>query len=200
MLTACWRHLDLGDPGGLGVKLNSLGNPQPEQFVVGLSSTGQDTARVGDASRGFEQHQAGIGSNSIETPAFEIIRQAAVVGDGVIAAQTELEAVLAFGGSVTSARVAAHARHGRHDITHKADLVFLLDPLDLDRHGNGMPCHRGLNCPFAIRLGPDDAGTADGDHRGGGLQFGQAGQVDALAGIEGLQLRPTGCIQRVCAG
>ncbi len=74
--------------------------------------------------RGLGEHQAAAGIGAIEAAAGEIVEQRFVVELRIVAAQRELESVLAFRRAVAGARRAAHLIQDRRDIAEKRNLVW----------------------------------------------------------------------------
>ncbi len=97
---------------------------------------------MGHRAARLHQHQAALRSGPVHAPGIDIVRQGAVIEERIVTTQRKLEAVLALGGTVTGAGVAAQLAHDRHDILHEADLErsFLAADLDGDfglHTGNG---------------------------------------------------------------
>ena len=78
-----------------------------KQLVIGLARLRQDAADVRHAAGRLEQHQAAFRGGAVEAPAVEVVGQGAVVEQRIVAAQRQLEAVLALGRAVAGAGVAA---------------------------------------------------------------------------------------------
>ncbi|PYI83166.1 MAG: hypothetical protein DME26_15595 [Verrucomicrobia bacterium] len=70
---------------------------------------------------GLDQHQAVIDGYAIETPARKIGDQRIVIVFGIVPTQGELEAVFAFGRTVTRARGAAGFAQNWLDVANEAD-------------------------------------------------------------------------------
>ncbi len=182
MLTERGWIVDLADAGAVHVQLDALGDPELEQLVVRLARLGDDAADVGNGTGGLEQHQALFRSDAVEAPAFQVVGQAAVIAQRIVAAQRQLEAVLALGRPVAGAGIAAHARQGRHHVPDKADLRLLLQSLHLDVHDGNLVLPGDAEGALAVGDGPDLAGGSDPGHLRGRLDLRQPRQVDALTG------------------
>ena len=106
--------------GALRVELDAVGDPGAEQLVVRLARLREDAADVRHGAGHLEQHQARVRGDAVEAAAFEVVGERAVVEDRIVAAQRQLEAVLALRGAVAGAGVAAHARQRRHHVADEA--------------------------------------------------------------------------------
>ena len=67
------------------------------------------------------EHQAAPGIGAIEAAAREIVKQGLVIELGIVAAEGELEAVLALGRAVAGAGGAAHLIEDGRDVAQKRD-------------------------------------------------------------------------------
>ena len=103
-----------------------------------------------------------------------------MVEERIVAAQRQLEAVLALGGAVAGAGVAAHLRQGRHHVADEADLVPGLLPLTFTGMLAVWPASADLEHAVAVGHRPDHAGRTDADDLVRPVEPGQARDVDAF--------------------
>jgi hypothetical protein len=100
---------------------NALRDPTFDDFVVSRILLEAQAAAMGYLLRGLSQHQAARRFGAIEPAAGEIVEQGLVVELRVVAAQRQLESVLAFGRAVARTRRAARLVQNGRDIAQKRD-------------------------------------------------------------------------------
>jgi hypothetical protein len=129
-------QLDLGDPGSVGLEHRAVGDPATEGLIVGLARMHDLSADVGHGGRRLEQHHAVIGRGHVDPAGGLVVGQGTDVEDRVVAAERELEPVLALRRAVAGTRVAAEAGHDRVDVVHEVDLRLVVHAGDRDGHLN----------------------------------------------------------------
>ena len=159
-------NLDLRDARGGAIELRPLRDPALEQFVVRLARLDQHAADVRHRAARLEQHQALLGHRPIEAPGGEVVGQRTMIEQRIVAAERELEAVLALGRAVAGAGVAAELRHGRHHVVHEAHLVIVTDAADADGNDDRLLAERKLDLRFAVGLRTNQAGRRNVDQLG----------------------------------
>ena len=81
--------------GRLEIEFDAAGDPGAQQFVIRLARLGEHAADMGHGAGAFEQHQAGSGAARLNRRPLQIVGQGAVVEQRIVAAERQLEAVLA---------------------------------------------------------------------------------------------------------
>jgi hypothetical protein len=127
-------------------------DPRVEDLVLPRALFHALTAFVRHLRGGFQQEETLLGSDSVEATTGEIVGERRVVPLRVVAAQRELEAVLAFRGSMASAGVAPGAREDRHHVPDEARVERLGDSAHLDREGDTLAFDLELERSGAVRL------------------------------------------------
>ena len=114
--------------------MQAFGQPARACVWAGTLLAGSAAAFVGDAARApLQDKQAGLGLLAIGAAAEHVARQLDVIGVGIVAAQAELEAVLAARGAVAGAGVAAADVEGGDHLVAEADGRRLVEVFDFDR-------------------------------------------------------------------
>ena len=122
-------HLHLGNPGPTLFEANTVGDPVPQDLVVGFPWLGEHTTHMGDTAGHFQKHQAGIRSAAVEPAPLEIVGQGPVVKEWVITAQGQFEPVLSIGCAVASSLVATHPGKDRPHLLDEPDRRLGRHPL-----------------------------------------------------------------------
>ena len=145
-------------------------------------------ALVRDLHRRLGEHQRTGGLGAVEAPSRHVVEQGLVVELGVVAAQRELEAVLALGGAMAGARGAADLVH---DWQHVADEGHRFGGgrggrggVDGDRDRGGQAAGLDGDRAVAVAAGGEEAVFAALDGGGVGADVGVDGEVDVFAGFE----------------
>jgi len=185
------RHRDRGHPRGARVQRGPLIDPAANRLVGGVVGLGEQAADVRHGGRGLEQHEAVVGARHVHAAAAVLVGERPDVEQVIVAAQGELEAVLALGGPVAGALVAAQPGEHGTDVAHEIDMGGSgrrLHPhphLGRDRRLTlriRHPQHR-----LAVGPRPQQAARADGDDPAVGprgprlLEPHAAGEVDPAA-------------------
>ena len=107
------ENVDLRHAGGQKIQFGACGNPAAQRAVVGRVGLEHTPALVRHVGRRLEQHQAVAGRGRIDPPRGKVVGECAMIEDRIVAAERELEAVLALGRTVARAGVAARPREHR---------------------------------------------------------------------------------------
>ena len=111
-----------------------------------------------------------------------VVGQGADVEDRVVAAERELEAVLALGRAVAGPRVAAQPRQDRRDVVDEVDLHRRVQrPARSPAPRPTCPPGGAIKRPLAVGLGPDQPRARDLDDRRRERRLDHPGHVDRLA-------------------
>ena len=108
--------------GGIAER-DALRDPVVDGFVVARAGLETHPAAVRRLLGGLGQHEAARRFGAVEAAAGEIVKQRFVVEARVIAAQRQLEPVLAFGRAVASAGRAAHLVEDGRNIAQEGDVL-----------------------------------------------------------------------------
>ena len=146
------REFDLRHPRRFEVQLHPARDPRAQDLIILVARLHHLTALMRDACRALEQNERLIRARDIGAPALHVVRECADVVDGIIAAQTQLEARLAVLRAVAGARVAPEARKHRR---HIANIIRDEDPARPAHRHRRLRAHsaeRGLQFPRAVAL------------------------------------------------
>ena len=166
---------------------NAAGDPVEDLVVVARAVVEPQAALVGDLHRRLGEHQRARGLGAVEAPAGHVVQQRLVVELRVVAAQRQLEAVLALGGAVAGTRGAADLVHRGQDVADEGDGgcgVGGRGGVDRDRYGGGEAAGVDGEGAFAGSGRCEVAVVAALDGGAGRVDFGFAGEVDAFAAFE----------------
>ncbi len=136
---------------------------------------------MGDVRGGLGQEQAVARGDPVHAAASQVAGQGQVISQRVIAAQGELEPVLALGRTMAGSRIAAEAAQDRRDVAHKTHPRGLVQTRDLHRHldiGIVLSEHENL---LALGNGSDVSSVVDLDEAGLGDQLGRARPVHLVS-------------------
>jgi hypothetical protein len=194
-----WEHLDADErAGGFAVVLGSVGDPvvqRAERFRVRLDPL---TALVSDLGSRLAQQQAAFGRRQVDATAEQVPGQGAMVDLRVVAEQGQAESVLAGGGAVAAASIAAALGQHRDDLVAVARGGLVRAG---HLHGQGRPqvavCHGQHGFARAASaqdgtvafeqwaLGPDRGGVRRAvDHRAAGRVFEDDDALVVACGVE----------------
>ena len=167
---------------------HAAGDPVEDLVVVARAVVEPQAALVGHLHRRLGEHQRARGLGAVEAPAGHVVQQRLVVELRVVAAQRQLEAVLALGRAVAGARGAADLVHGGQDVADEGDGLGVGSGggCGVDRDGNGGGQAGGLDSEGAVAGGGrrEVAVVAALDGGAGGIDLGFAGEVDAFAAFQ----------------
>ena len=155
---------------------HAAGDPVEDLVVVARSVVEPQAALVGHLHRRLGEHQRARGLGAVEAPAGHVVEQRLVVELRIVAAQRQLEAVLALGRAVAGARGAADLVHRGQDVADEGDGgrgVGGRGGLDRDRYGGAEAA--GVDGEGAVAA--LDGGARDVD-------LGFAREVHAFAAFE----------------
>ena len=125
------------------------------------------------------------GMARLKRRAAKIVGQRQVIGRRIVAAERELETVLALGRAVASAGVAADLRDRRHYVADEADVIVGAKAGDGDGDRDRLSGERESQFTFAVGFGTHHSGRRDFDDAGRWLaQIGHAGDIDFFAAGE----------------
>ena len=167
---------------------HAAGDPVEDQVVVARAVVEPQAALVRDLHRRLGEHQRARGLGAVEAAAGHVVEERLVVELRVVAAERELEAVLALGRAVAGARGAADLVHRGEDVADEGDGgrggAGAVRGVDRDRDGGGQA--GGLDRDRAGAGGGrrEEAVAALLDRSVGDVDLGFAGEVDAFAGFE----------------
>ena len=177
------------DPVQAGVAIGDAGgDPVEHQVVVARAVDDPLAALVRDLHGRFGEHQGAGGLGAVEAPSRHVVEQGLVVELGVVAAQRELEAVLALGGAVAGAlRAADLVHHGQHvaDEGHRfGGGRGGRGGVDGDRDRGGQAAGLDGDRAVAVAGGGEEAVFAALGWGGACGDVGVGGEVDVFAGFE----------------
>ena len=123
---------------------HALRNPVENGLIILRARLDAQPAPVRHFLGGLGEHQAAARIGPVEAASGKIVEQRLVVEFRVVTAQRELEAVLAFGRSVTGARRAADLVEDRRDIAQECDLFRPLGKRKAER-GKANCCQKSCS-------------------------------------------------------
>ena len=116
------KDLDAIDAWRLGIEPRPLLDPATHELVGGLLNLREQASGVRGRGRCLEKHQAVVGAGEIHPTAGMVVGKGPHVEDGIVATQRQLEAVLALGGTVAGALIAAELCEHRTDVADEVDV------------------------------------------------------------------------------
>ena len=178
-----------GDDDGLDlldgeVESGALGDPIADGLVVLGGDRHALSALVGDGTGGFEEHEGIVGGGEVGAAGAVVVGEGADIEDGIVAAEGEFEAVLAFLGSVAGAGAATGGGDDGGDVADPVGGGAGFEAGDGDFGGGALATEGGGEVEGAAGEGTGEAAGGNGKE-GGGLGPGDlAGDVGGIAIVE----------------
>ena len=120
------QDANLTRPGARGrLVAGAFGDPLPKQLVIGRTGTDRLASLMRHLGQGLEEHERFLDAHRVDAPAAEIIHQRLIIVLGVVAAEGQLEAILAFGRAMAGALIASRPRQNGLDVANKSNRTLL---------------------------------------------------------------------------
>ena len=129
------KDLDALHPRYVEIQLRPLFDPASQDLVGRLLDLREQSAGVWCRGRRLQEHQAVVGAGEVDATAGVVVGERPHVKDRIVAAERQLEAVLAFRGPVAGALIAAELREHRVDVANEVDVWPAANADHADRQG-----------------------------------------------------------------